>query len=76
MAACQHVVSYSISKGSVVNVVAFASRPKLEGTSYDGEWVVRCSKEELLKCYDGWEPEVVDMLQVSHHCPSFGLSHA
>lgn len=47
-----------------MNVVTFASRHELEGTNYDGEWVVSCSKEELLQCYDGWEPEVVDMLKV------------
>lgn len=60
----QHVVSYSISRGSVVNVVAFASRPELDSTSYDQEWVVNCTKEELLECYDGWEPEVMDIIKV------------
>lgn len=64
MAWTQHVVSYSISRGSIVNVVALASRPELEGTSYNGTWVVGCSKEELLQCFEGWEPEVMVMLEV------------
>lgn len=50
-----------------MNVVAFASRPELESTSYGQEWVVDCTKEELLACYDGWEPEVTDMLKVRAH---------
>ncbi|KAH9935630.1 FAD/NAD(P)-binding domain-containing protein [Fomitopsis serialis] len=53
-----HVVSYSISSRSIVNVVACTSRPELEGTTYDKSWVVDCTQEELLDCYDGWEPEV------------------
>lgn len=47
-----------------MNVVALASRPELEGTSYNGTWVVGCSKEELLQCFEGWEPEVMVMLEV------------
>ena len=61
---CQHVVSYSISQGTVVNVVALASDLAREGTVYDGPWVSPCSKEELLACYVGWEPEVKELLDV------------
>ncbi|KIJ41279.1 hypothetical protein M422DRAFT_75634 [Sphaerobolus stellatus SS14] len=59
----KHVVSYSISQGSIVNVVTFASEPEKEGApAYDGPWVTEVSKQELLDCYANWEPEVVDML--------------
>ncbi|KZT72214.1 FAD/NAD(P)-binding domain-containing protein [Daedalea quercina L-15889] len=60
----KHVVSYSISRRSIVNVVACTSHPELEGTvACDEPWVVECTQKELLDCYDGWEPEVVDMLK-------------
>ncbi|EED84531.1 predicted protein, partial [Postia placenta Mad-698-R] len=58
MSSAQHVVSYSISRGSVVNVVALVS--------YEGPWVTDCSAQELHECYAGWEPEVVDL--ISNKC--------
>ncbi|THH19975.1 hypothetical protein EW146_g1292 [Bondarzewia mesenterica] len=59
----KHVVSYSIARGSVVNVVAFSSEPEKEGTPCDGPWVAPCAREELLACYAGWEPEVRELLE-------------
>ncbi|KAF7428286.1 hypothetical protein PC9H_007507 [Pleurotus ostreatus] len=61
----KHVVSYSISQGSVVNVVTFSSNPNEEGRPYGGPWVVDCEREELLESYSGWEPEVGELLQVT-----------
>ena len=60
----QHVVSYSISAGSVVNVVAMASQPHLYGTVFPGPWVTDCSPAEVQECFEGWEPEVEEMLKV------------
>ncbi|KAH9839368.1 FAD/NAD-P-binding domain-containing protein [Rhodofomes roseus] len=73
----KHVVSYSISKRSIVNVVACTSRPDLEGSTYrDGEpWVVDCTQEELLDCYNGWEPEVVEMLKCIEKPTRWGIHH-
>ncbi|KAI9061735.1 FAD/NAD-P-binding domain-containing protein [Trametes sanguinea] len=59
----KHVVSYGISRGSIVNVVAMATQPHLYGTTYDGPWVKECGRDELLDCFAGWEPEVQEMLQ-------------
>ncbi|KAF9501924.1 FAD/NAD(P)-binding domain-containing protein [Pleurotus eryngii] len=59
----KHVVSYSISQSSVVNVVTFSSNPNEEGRPYGGPWVVECEREELLESYSGWEPEVGELLQ-------------
>ncbi|KII92414.1 hypothetical protein PLICRDRAFT_103799 [Plicaturopsis crispa FD-325 SS-3] len=59
----KHIVSYSISQGSIVNVVALTSQPHLAGAAYDGPWVEDCSREELLACYAGWEPEVIHLLE-------------
>ncbi|RPD59761.1 FAD/NAD(P)-binding domain-containing protein [Lentinus tigrinus ALCF2SS1-6] len=59
----KHVVSYSISAGSIVNVVTFASQPQLYDTPYDGVWVTNCSPAEIQACYAGWEPEVDELLK-------------
>ncbi|TFY51588.1 hypothetical protein EVG20_g10929 [Dentipellis fragilis] len=68
-----HVVSYSISQGSIVNVIAFASDVEKEGTPYTDPWVAPCSQEELLACYANWEPEVVGMLQCIKSPTKWGL---
>lgn len=60
----QHVVSYSISAGSLVNVVMFTTKPHLHGTPYSGPWVTPCSPAEVQECYSGWEPEVEELLKV------------
>ncbi|KAI8992893.1 FAD/NAD-P-binding domain-containing protein [Trametes punicea] len=59
----KHVVSYGISRGSMVNVVAMASRPRLYGSIYAGPWVTECTRDEVLECYSGWEPEVQELLK-------------
>ncbi|VDC01624.1 unnamed protein product [Peniophora sp. CBMAI 1063] len=59
----KHVVSYGISRGTVVNIVAMASQPSLEGTTYDGSWASECTREEFLRQFEGWEDEVGDLLQ-------------
>ncbi|KAF9051103.1 FAD/NAD-P-binding domain-containing protein [Hymenopellis radicata] len=71
----KHVVSYSISQGSLVNVVTFASEPEKEGTEYCGDWVSQCSQAELLDCYDGWEPEVADLLKCVETPSRWALHH-
>ena len=48
----------------MVNVITFASDLAMEGASYHAPWVVDVSKAELLACYAGWEPEVVELLDV------------
>ncbi len=58
-------MSYSIAQGDIVNVVTFASEPEKHGYVFEGEWVVDCEQRELLDCYKGWEPEVVNLLKAS-----------
>jgi len=62
----QHVVSYSISQGDIVNVVTFSSELEKHGQLYSGEWVTECEQKELLDCYRGWEPEVEQLLKVRY----------
>lgn len=55
---------FPISRGTLINVVAFVSRPELESTQYEGNKIEPRPKQELLDQYAGWEPEVIDMLNV------------
>ncbi|KAK0455026.1 FAD/NAD-P-binding domain-containing protein [Armillaria borealis] len=72
----KHVVSYSISQGSIVNVVTLRSEPEREGSTYpDSTWVTECSRQELLDCYAGWEPEVIEMLQLIETPTRWALHH-
>ena len=61
----KHIITYPISNGRLVNVVAFCSWPDREGSTYDGKMVEERTQEELLKQYEGWEEEVQQLLQVS-----------
>lgn len=71
----KHVVSYSISRGSVVNVVALVSHPEQEGAPYEGPWVTDCSAQELHECYAGWEPEVVDLIKCIENPTRWAIHH-
>ncbi|EPQ57035.1 FAD/NAD P-binding domain-containing protein [Gloeophyllum trabeum ATCC 11539] len=73
--AARHVVSYSISQGSIVNVVTFASEPEKEGIPYEGPWVTECSRQELLDCYADWEPEVEELLQCIDKPTRWAIHH-
>ncbi|KAH8119270.1 FAD/NAD-binding domain-containing protein [Phellopilus nigrolimitatus] len=59
----KHIVGYSIAQGDIVNVVTLISEKDKQGERFEGPWVSECSKQELLGCYAGWEPEVQDILQ-------------
>ncbi len=59
------MVSYGIAGGALANVVAMVSKPEAEGTEYDGPSVSHCSGQEVRDQYEGWEPEVIDLLKVS-----------
>ncbi|KAG9225559.1 hypothetical protein CCMSSC00406_0003062 [Pleurotus cornucopiae] len=59
----KHLIVYPISQGRFVNVVAFCSDPKTEGTVYDKPWTRVAEKDELLKQYETWETEVKVLLK-------------
>ncbi|KAJ7647156.1 FAD/NAD-P-binding domain-containing protein [Roridomyces roridus] len=61
----KHIVAYSISRGHICNVVAFATEPKNEDAEFPGkdQWVTPCTKEEVSKCFAGWESDVGEMLE-------------
>jgi salicylate hydroxylase len=61
----QHIVCYMISRGSMLNVFCCRSQHEKHGEYYPEPWVTDCSCEELLAIFDGWEPELQEMLKVS-----------
>ncbi|KAI0320925.1 FAD/NAD(P)-binding domain-containing protein [Amylostereum chailletii] len=69
----KHVVSYAISQGTIVNVITFVSQLKKEGTEWNAPWVEECSREELLDCFSGWEPEVCELLECIEKPTRWGL---
>ena len=61
----KHVVSYPISRGTLVNLVAFVTIPTAEGTPLPGPAMIdNIKKEDVLNAYEGWEPEVKELLEV------------
>lgn len=52
-----------MSNGMLVNVAAFCSWPEKEGTIHEGKEVEERSQEELIQLYEGWEPEVQQLVQ-------------
>ena len=58
------MVTYPISKGRIINVVGLVFDPDGEGTTYEGPSVRAASREEVLKYYIDWEPEVLEILKV------------
>ena len=59
-----------MSRGRLINVVAFCSWPEKEGTKWTGNIVEQRTQEELLEHFEGWEEEVVQLLTVSIFKPS------
>ncbi|KAF1848182.1 salicylate 1-hydroxylase-like protein [Cucurbitaria berberidis CBS 394.84] len=49
-----HVLTFPIANGTILNVVAFSSRP----TWTDPNWVVQTSREDMLEDYKHWSPMV------------------
>nr|VWO94797.1 Mannitol 1-phosphate dehydrogenase [Ganoderma boninense] len=58
----KHVITYPISHGNYLNLVAFVTIPNAEGTIYPHKWVIDAKKEDAMSAYSGWEPEVAQML--------------
>ncbi|KAJ3576558.1 hypothetical protein NP233_g350 [Leucocoprinus birnbaumii] len=53
-----HIVAYPISRGKLINFVAFVSRHEKENTKFNGPWVTQTGPEELAAWFNNWEPEV------------------
>lgn len=67
----QHLAVYPISRGQLINVVAFVTIPQgaEKHLTYPGKWVQEATIEEMKEAYSGWEPEVQALLDVRiHYC--------
>lgn len=60
----QYIVTYPVSRGKMINVVALISYPDMHGTTHEGPWSSSATTEELLDHFDGWETHVVSLLRV------------
>lgn len=67
----QHVVSYAISQGNIVNVVACETRPVIDDRAWEGPWVIDCPQSEMLECFADWEPDVLELLKVKSQLSYF-----
>ncbi len=54
-----------MSGDHLINIVAFYSEPGMAGTIYSGNIVEERPQQEMLDRFEGWEPEVLQLLQVS-----------
>ena len=54
-----------MSRGEIINVVALVSTPGGEGTKYVGDWVKTATAAEVAQCYEGWDPKLLAVLNVS-----------
>ncbi|EJF63098.1 FAD/NAD(P)-binding domain-containing protein [Dichomitus squalens LYAD-421 SS1] len=59
----QHIVTYPVSQGRVLNVGAGVSYPEQEGTIYEGSWTSAAGREEITKEFVGWEADVQELVQ-------------
>jgi salicylate hydroxylase len=53
-----YIIAYPISRGKMVNLVAFKTQYDLENSKFNGAWVSFSDKSELVKFFRGWESEV------------------
>ncbi|KAH9951129.1 salicylate hydroxylase [Amylocystis lapponica] len=58
---------YPIARGTLINFAALRARYDLEDTRYSDTWVEDTPREELLRDFQHWEPEVQALLQCVAH---------
>ncbi|KAI0919700.1 hypothetical protein AcW1_003116 [Taiwanofungus camphoratus] len=58
----KHLIIYPVSRGRVINIVAFVSEPEREGTVYDSVWARKATKEEFIDKFSPVEPDVKNLL--------------
>ena len=60
----QHIVVFPVQKGRFINVVPFYFDRAREDTTWEGPALRDATRDEILKMYEGWEPEVQALLEV------------
>ena len=62
--ALQYVVTYPIVNGRFINVVLFYTDMTDVDTTYTDPEIGEASADEIVKMYEGWEPQVQALLKV------------
>ena len=77
----QHIVTYLVSRGRVLNIGAAVQVPELAGKVYPGPWVTAVATDKIVDRFKSWEPDVKDIVEVSVAQPkrlrtiSLGVEH-
>ncbi|KAL1716835.1 hypothetical protein EV715DRAFT_204573 [Schizophyllum commune] len=58
-----HIVVFPVQKGRFINVVPFYFDRAREDTTWEGPALRDATRDEILKMYEGWEPEVQALLE-------------
>ncbi|OCH85258.1 FAD/NAD(P)-binding domain-containing protein [Obba rivulosa] len=58
----EHIICYPISQGRELNFIGFRTVPDGEGAVYGEPWVQESTVEEVRQMFEGWEPEVQQLL--------------
>ena len=59
----QHIVTYPMSDGEFINVVALVHNETREETYHEGPPIENVTNAEMLSVYEGYEPEVQALLE-------------
>ncbi|EPQ52859.1 FAD/NAD P-binding domain-containing protein [Gloeophyllum trabeum ATCC 11539] len=58
----KHITVYPVANGKIINIVAFSSKPELEGSDFNGPTVATATKAELLSSFKEFEQPLQDLL--------------
>ncbi|KAG2124433.1 hypothetical protein DEU56DRAFT_595143 [Suillus clintonianus] len=64
----KHIVSFPVSQGTQINIVAFVSDQQKSGTPFEGRWVSDVALEEVEEAYSDFEPDVKRLLKQILQC--------
>jgi len=60
----KHVVSYPVNNGANINVAGFVANPGNAGRHFEGRWVENVPGREFTEHFDGWEPQVRQLVEL------------
>ncbi|KZV87012.1 FAD/NAD(P)-binding domain-containing protein [Exidia glandulosa HHB12029] len=75
----KHIVAYPISRGSLINIVAFVTVDEwgavytYQGDADSRKWVHDDTTEHVLAEYEGWEPDVINLLKTAEKYSAWAI---
>ncbi|KAF9224870.1 FAD/NAD(P)-binding domain-containing protein [Gyrodon lividus] len=67
------IVTYPIANGTLIYFGAVVADPSLTEMHYEGHWVSNVTRDELLICFENFEPEVRMLLQYCENPSKWAL---